>query len=204
LDFKYADRVPDPRRARTRARLVEAGHRLIARDGVAGLRIADITAEAGVAIGSFQNHFASKDELVAAVVREAIQALAAEIVATPDADAHPAEAAIAALRRFVRLAHDDPAFCALIVNLAHGDELFVETVRPFATRALQRAVDAGAFVIADVDLTVTYIVGGALAVMRRSLDGLNAPDADSRLARTVLLSMQVEPVDIDRLSSLPL
>jgi AcrR family transcriptional regulator len=183
---------------------MEAGQRVIARDGVAGLRIADLTAEAGVAIGSFQNHFASKDELVAAVVRDAIEALAAEIVAAPDADEHPAEVAIAALRRFVRLAHDDPAFCTLIVNLAHGDELFVETIRPYATGALQRAVDAGAFVIDDVDLAVSFIVGGALAVMRRSLAGLAPPDADTQLARAVLLGMQVEPVEIDRLSSVPL
>jgi len=196
--------VPDPRRARTRASLLAAGHRLIARDGVSGLRIADLTAEAGVAIGSFQNHFASKDELVAAVVREAIQALAAEIVGAPAPDDPPAEVAMRALRRFVRLAHDDPAFCTLIVNLAHGDELFVEAIRPFATAALQRAVDAGAFVIDDVDLAVTYIVGGALAVMRRSLDGLAPPDADVRLARAVLRGVQVEPVEVDRLSSLPL
>jgi AcrR family transcriptional regulator len=196
--------VPDPRRARTRGRLLEAGHRLIARDGVAGLRIADITREAGVALGSFQNHFASKEELVAAVVREAIQALAAEIVGAPGPDDEPAAVAMRALRKFVRLAHDDPAFCTLIVNLAHGDELFVEAIRPYATTALQRAVDAGTFVIDDVDLAVTYIVGGALAVTRRSLAGQAPPDADSRLARAVLLGMQVEPVDIDRLSSLPL
>jgi AcrR family transcriptional regulator len=181
--------VADPRRARTRGRLLAAGHRLIARNGVAGLRIVDITKEAGVALGSFQNHFASKDELVAAVVREAIQALAAEIVATP-APGEEAGVAIAALRRFVRLAYDDPAFCALIVNLAHGDELFVEAIRPYATAALQRAVEAGAFVIEDVDLAVTFIVGGALAVMRRSLDGLTEPDADARLARFVLRAMQ--------------
>jgi AcrR family transcriptional regulator len=196
--------MPDPRRARTRAALLEAGHRLIARDGVPGLRIADLTKEAGVALGSFQNHFASKDDLVAAVVREAIQALAAEIVGAPGPDDEPAAVAMRALRKFVRLAHDDPAFCTLIVNLAHGDALFVEAIRPYATTALQRAVDAGAFVIDDVDLAVTYIVGGALAVMRRSLAGQAPPDADSRLARAVLLGMQVEPVDIDRLSSLPL
>jgi AcrR family transcriptional regulator len=167
-----------------------AGHRLIARDGVAGLRILDITKEAGVALGSFQNHFASKDELVAAVVREAVQALAAEIVADPE-PGDEAEVAVQALRRFVRLAQDDPAFCALIVNLAHGDELFVEAIRPYATAALQRAVDAGAFVIEDIDLTVTFIVGGALAVMRRSLDGLTAADADERLARFVIAAIQV-------------
>jgi hypothetical protein len=112
--------------------------------------------------------------------------------------------AIRALRRFVRLAYDDPGFCALIVNLAHGDELFVEAIRPYATHALRRTVDAGAFVIEDIDLAVTLIVGGALAVIRRCLGGHAEPDADSRLARIVLLGMQVDPAEAHRLSTLRL
>ncbi|HUR74719.1 MAG TPA: TetR/AcrR family transcriptional regulator [Sporichthya sp.] len=196
--------MADPRPARTRRRLLDAGRLLIARNGVAGLRIADITREAGVALGSFQNHFTSKDDLVAAVVREAIQTLAAEIVGTPGSAEPPAEVAMAALRRFVRLAYEDPAFCALLVNLARGDELFVEAVRPYARESLQRAVAAGIFVIEDLDLTVTFIVAGALGVIRQCLDGLAEPDADSTLARMVLLSMQVDPVEADRLSTLAL
>ena len=69
--------MADERRARTRARLIRAGHSLIAEKGVANLRIAELTDEAGVALGSFQNHVASKDELVEVVMREAVQTLAA-------------------------------------------------------------------------------------------------------------------------------
>lgn len=196
--------MADPRRARTRRRLLEAGHRLIARNGVAGLRIADITGEAGVALGSFQNHFSSKDDLVAAVVREAIEALAAEIVEAPDSDEPPADQAIAALRRFVRLAYDDPEFCTLLVNLAHGEELFVEAIRPYATGALKRAVDAGVFVIDDIDMAVTFIVTGALAVIRRTLNHSAEPDVDLRLARIVLRGLQVDPGEAARLLSTPM
>jgi AcrR family transcriptional regulator len=174
------------------------------RNGVAGLRIADITTEAGVALGSFQNHFASKDELVAAVVRKAIQALAADIVDASRPHDQPAEVAMRALCRFVRIAYDDPGFWALVVILAHGDQLFVEPIRPYTTNALGRAVDAGAFVIDDIDIAVTFIVSGALGVIRRCLDGFSEPDADSRLERLVLLGLQVEPTEAARLSTLPL
>jgi AcrR family transcriptional regulator len=196
--------MADPRPARTRRRLLDAGHRLIAVNGVAALRIADVTQEAGVALGSFGNHFSSMDDLVSAVVREAIEALAAEIMANPAPGDGPAEVATAELRRFVRLADDDPAFCALLVNLARTDELFVEAIRPFAQVALRRAVKAGAFQIEDVDLAVTFIVAGALAVIRRRLDGLTEPDADSRLARLVLLGLGVGLAEAQRLSTLPL
>jgi AcrR family transcriptional regulator len=196
--------MADPRRARTRRRLLDAGRRVIAEHGVSGLRIAAVTEEAGVAIGSFQNHFESKDGLVAAIVREAIEALAAEIVDTGGADGDPAEVASAALRRFVRLAYEDPQFCRVLVNLHHGEELFVDAIRPYAQAALAGAVDAGAFEIEDLDIAVTSIVAGALGVIRRILDGHLGPGADSVLARSTLLSFRVDPAEAQRIAELPL
>jgi AcrR family transcriptional regulator len=197
--------VADPRPARTRQRLIAAGHSLIAEKGVSNLRIAELTSQAGVALGSFQNHFASKDELVEAVVEEVLQTLAAEIVDAPDArEDEPAAVAIAALRRFVRLAYDDPAFCRLLVNLSRGAELFVEAIRPYAETALERAVQAGAFEIEDMDIAVTSIVAGALAVIRRILDGRLGADADIPLARMTLLGLGVDSAGARRLSRLPL
>lgn len=196
--------MPDPRPARTRRRLLDAAHSLIAEKSVADLRIAELTDHAGVALGSFQNHFASKDELVEAVVREAVQTLAAEIVEAPGADDEPAAVAIAALRRFVRLAYDDPEFCHLLVNLSRSEELFVESIRPYAETALTRAVKAGVFQIEDMDIAVTSIVAGGLAVIRRILDGHLGQDADIPLARITLLGLGVNPEQAIRLSSLPL
>jgi AcrR family transcriptional regulator len=197
--------MADPRRARTRRRLLDAGHTLIAERGVTGLRIAEITEEAGVAIGSFQNHFASKDELVEAVIVEAVQDLAAQVVEGPgSADQDPAAVAIAALRKFVRLAYDDPAFCRLLVNLSHSEEVFVAAIRPYAESALRRAVKAGAFRIDDIDLAVTFIVAGALAVIRRILEGHLGPDADVELARATLLGFGVTSGEAERLARLPL
>jgi AcrR family transcriptional regulator len=196
--------MADPRRARTRRRLVDAAQVLIADKGVANLRIAELTSQAGVALGSFQNHFSSKDELVEAVVREAIETLAASIVAAETPDDDPAAVAMAALRRFVRLAYDDPEFCRLLVNLGRGDELFVEAIRPFARTALHRAVQDGAFVIDDIELAVTFVVAGALGVIRQVLQGDTEPDADSRLARIVLLGFGVDAAEATRLAALPL
>lgn len=196
--------MPDPRRARTRSRLMTAAHALIAEKGVASLRIAELTEQAGVALGSFQNHFASKEDLVEAVVQEVVQALAAEIVETPGAHDEPAAVAIAALRRFVRLAYDDPEFCRLLVNLSRSEELFVESIRPYAETALTRAVTAGVFEIEDLDVAVTSIVAGGLAVIRRIVDGHLDADADIALARMTLLSLGVNAAEARRLSRLPL
>ncbi len=66
------------RPVRTRARLVRAARRIIARRGsLEAVPIEEIAGRAGVATGSFYNHFASKAELFEASVAEAAREHAA-------------------------------------------------------------------------------------------------------------------------------
>jgi AcrR family transcriptional regulator len=55
---------------RTRAALVRAARSVFERDGYLDAHIADITAEAEVAAGSFYTYFKNKDEVFAALVEE--------------------------------------------------------------------------------------------------------------------------------------
>lgn len=59
----------------TRGKILEATRSLIAADGLDGTTIKAICEEAGVLPGSFYNLFASKEEAILAVVREAIDAI---------------------------------------------------------------------------------------------------------------------------------
>src|SRR5271165_1807938 len=67
-----ADRIPksrsERRREDTRRRLMKATYEIIAKRGLEGLVIQDITEAADVGYGSFYNHFISKDAVVAAVI----------------------------------------------------------------------------------------------------------------------------------------
>ena len=56
-------------RAETRARLITAGAKVFAQQGVQGARIADIAREAGVAMGTLYTHFDDKDSLFEEVIR---------------------------------------------------------------------------------------------------------------------------------------
>ncbi|MBN0046734.1 TetR/AcrR family transcriptional regulator [Streptomyces actuosus] len=59
------------RGARTRAALVQAARTVFERDGYLDSRLTDITREARCAAGSFYTYFASKEEVLAAVLLEA-------------------------------------------------------------------------------------------------------------------------------------
>jgi AcrR family transcriptional regulator len=145
------------------------------------------------------NHFATKDELVEAVVSDALASLAGEIIPAEPISGDPAVAAITALRRFVRLAYDDVPFSRLLVNLSRGEEVFLAAISPFAHTALERAAAEGVFEIEDVDVAVATIVGGGLSLIRLILDGQLPPDADATYARMVLRSFGVKPREAARI-----
>jgi AcrR family transcriptional regulator len=188
------------RRAQTRGRLTEAARGLIASKGVAGLRISEITESADVALGSFYNHFESKDDLVEAIVTESLEALAAA-VAEGEPGQDPAELVAAAIRRFVRLAYDDPEFARLLVRLNHADALFAEAVSPYARGALQGALDAGRLRVPDIDVALTFIVSGSMGMLRTIVDGRHGPDADVAFAALVLSALGLSPEEAAAVSA---
>ncbi len=70
---------PSPRqerRAQIARRLASEGLRLMAERGIAGCKVADIAAAAGVAKGSFFSHFVSKDAFVASLLAGVLKELA--------------------------------------------------------------------------------------------------------------------------------
>ncbi len=95
----------DPRRARSRARVVAAAADLLREHGVHGLTIEAVAARSGVAKTTIYRHFRGREELHVAAMDSA--ALPIEIATTPD------------------LVADLTAFCLSLNEMVHSPELAV-------------------------------------------------------------------------------
>src|SRR5512144_3118358 len=86
-------------RARTRGMLLDAAVRVFARKGAGAAAIHEITAEAGVANGTFYNYFRSREDLLEAASLRLAERFDREIAASRTAVADPAERVAIGCRR---------------------------------------------------------------------------------------------------------
>ena len=176
-------------RERTRRQLLDAGRTLIAAKGVPGLRIQEITEQADIALGSFYNYFPSKEEFLEAVITESLSDLASATISNVDDATDPAEVVALANLRVIQLAYTEPDFARLIVNIGHSEALFGAAVHPHARVAVERGIDSGRFDVADVEVLLTTVIGGAFALIREILDGRHGDHAERAFARLVLAAL---------------
>ncbi|MCV7088471.1 TetR/AcrR family transcriptional regulator, partial [Mycolicibacter hiberniae] len=116
-------------------------------------------------LGSFYNYFDSKEAFLEAVITESLSELAAAIIGDADNETDPAEVVALACLRVVRLAHTEPDFARLIVNISHSEAVFGGALHPHARVAVERGIDSGRFIVADVEVLLTTVIGGAFALI---------------------------------------
>lgn len=157
--------APEPtrshrRKAQTRAALVRAAQSFLAK-GQTNMPVLEITQAADVGIGSFYNHFESKDQLFEAAVEHVMDLLGGVLdELTTDAD-DPAVAFATSFRLIGRFHRREPQLSKVILHSA-PDLLGAQTgLTPRVRRDIQAGVDSGRFTMTDVDVAVVCTVGAA-------------------------------------------
>ncbi|MGK3208700.1 TetR/AcrR family transcriptional regulator [Amycolatopsis sp. MEPSY49] len=151
------------RKARTRAALIRAAQVLIA-EGKTAVPILEITQAADVGMGSFYNHFETKEQLYQAAVEDALDvhgALLDEL--TTDLD-DPAQVFAQSFRLTGRLHRRHPELSKVLLH--HGFELATSKtgLAPRARRDIDAAVRAGRFTVQDTELAMITVAGTALGL----------------------------------------
>jgi AcrR family transcriptional regulator len=109
------------RRAERRERLVAAGLELFGTRGIAGTRVDDVCAAAGLTKRYFYESFDSLDDLVNAVVESVLTDLAAEVVPAIQRDGWRNPRPV--LSAFIGAMVDDPRLVRLLVVETHNGAL---------------------------------------------------------------------------------
>jgi AcrR family transcriptional regulator len=183
------------RKQHTRAALVKAAQRLIA-EGKVNVPVLEITRAADVGLGSFYNHFDSKEQLFAAAVVDVLDAHGAMLDRLTGSITDPAETFATSFRLTGRLFRRRPRESEIL--LANGPALLSSDrgLVPRALRDIQAGVDAGRFHVDDPELALA-MAGGALLglgkLLRDDPDRDDASAADSVTENVLrLLGLSIE------------
>ncbi len=195
----------DRRKARTRSALVCAAQRLLA-EGRTDVPILEITELADIGVGSFYNHFDSKEELFRVAVEEALEwwgTLMDRLTADID---DPAVAYAQSFRMTGRLHRRHPELSQVLLN--HGLELARSDsgLAPRAFHDISAAVDAGRFEVEDLDLALAVTAGATLALgalLHAQPDRDDAKSSDL-VVRGLLRQFGISADEAERICSLDL
>jgi AcrR family transcriptional regulator len=152
-----------------RAELLSAAARLFAENGYAATTVDAVVRATGMAKGTFYYYFRTKDDLLAALVRQIAETMAVHArTAASDPTADPVEK----LRRIFQLQRQVVSESRPIVDHMHLPEnreihfrSNIETVRllaPQLAMVVEEGVASGVFQVADPLSTVQFILAGSL------------------------------------------
>jgi AcrR family transcriptional regulator len=192
------------RKELTRTNLLAAARRLFASQGFEQTTIRDIAADADIALGGFYNYFRTKDEVLAALLEEALsEQLRLLIVRQEQAD-DVAERVSIAHRHLLAAVRADPDWGWLLIRL-HVDQQIVDSVlRQRAARDLDEGLAAGRFDVANPLLALRASGGALLGVVHGVIQGEFTSEDDCAHAEGVLRSFGVPPEEAAEIARRPL
>ena len=158
------------RRLRTRARLIEAARRIIAeRGGIDAVPIAEITDAADVAIGSFYNHFDSREALFETVVSETLEEHGRRLDALGSEIADVAEFCAAGMRLTMRMVEADPIWGGFMIRMGTYLPELGWILGRRLVRTLLRGIHSGRFTAANEATTLAVVTGAVFGAMHARL-----------------------------------
>lgn len=184
------------RSQRTRDEVVRAARAVVAAEGIGGLSMVAVAAEAGVAVGSLYRHFASKTELVTEVVRATCAHELDVLRSIAESEGEPALRLQAAVSVFARraLSSGRVAYAMVCEPTVAEAELLRRAIRAEMAAILAGIVldgiDRGAFPPQDAALSGVALVGAVSEVLMRPQAPSSPAEARAVVDRLVALALR--------------
>lgn len=179
------------RRERTYSALIGAARRVMADKGFGAAAISDITEEADVAMGSFYNHFSSKEELLKAVAQDTLRRLGEDVDRVLVGIEDPARAQAFAWLQAIGSGLADPDTGWFVLRHTYTSEAINEPLRARLERDLILGREAGRFRFTDPRLTSVLINGALSGLLASALRRECEPAALARGVAQILIGLGV-------------
>ena len=175
------------RKHRTRTALIKAAQGFIA-VGKLNVAVLEITQAADVGMGSFYNHFDSKEQLFQVALNEIFDSFGLMLDRLPPVD-DPAEMFARSFRLTVRWLRRRPDEVRVLLSVGVGQLMSERGLAPRALRDIAAANRIGRFQIDDLELAVTLAVGALFGLTQLLHDHPERDDAHAadRLAQDLLV-----------------
>ena len=188
------------RREQTRSQIVAAALAVFAEKGPDAPVIDDFIQAAGVARGTFYNHFSSTEELLDAATRTLEDEVMRWTLATVGEIEDPALRFTTGVRLWLRWSQADKIGCGFVVRSRMRGPL----VERQLASDLKDGHEAGKFRFASVQVARDLAVGTILEAMRRLMTSRVPKTYTDDVARAILQGIGVDKRTADRLMARPL
>ena len=181
---------PSPRAARTRAALIAAGFELLVERPIDAIPIDDVVAKAGVAKGSFFNHFADKQDFANAIATEVRLEVEALITKANDGVANPVERIAGGMRVAAEFAMAQPKRSAVLLRSQGSSTARAHPLNRGVVGDFEAACAQGLLRPEAQESGVLYWLGLCQAIMTNIVERMpSREDANRRLAEMLVLGL---------------
>ncbi|MGB0920400.1 MAG: TetR/AcrR family transcriptional regulator [Alphaproteobacteria bacterium] len=192
------------RAAQTRAKLVRAAMEVMAEKGVDGATINDITDAADVAVGSFYNHFGTRDAIIKAAAQTMIEDMGQALDGLWDHVDDPVEVIATAMRIAFKRAMDDPAWGWFLLRTSERGGLITRGLGARLTRDLKAAKLAGRVQPHNVDHIALALVGTFMAFLSAGLQKDLSHQGGEDMAQTILILLGIPTLEAGEIAIRPI
>jgi len=191
IDLARRAEIGLERRARTRARILNAGEALLAERPAPAITVDAVAEAAGIAKGTFYYHFQNVDELATAVGAKLSESFN-ELLATARLQIRdPIERLSFAFAGFLKKAASDHDWARLVVQNSQSAAEFKLGVRANIKADIADAISNRRVSVRDADLAVDIVIGVWLQVTRGILERHAGPELISQALDAVLRALGV-------------
>lgn len=192
------------RRARMRVRLLEAAARVMANQGSDSATIDTFIRAAGVARGTFYNHFKTREELLDALWTSIGHDPFLEIQNACSDIADPVERFAAVTRLVLLGAMDNPTWGWLILALSADEATLNDDLRGYPRPDLRAGAAAGRLRYESETGATDLVVGTMRAALRALLHEGREANYAQALCKMILQALGINRIEANRISALAL